>query len=989
MEIMKISFREFFFALLFLVCVNINAQTYNVSPGGNSLDDAKAWVGANAPGMTQDLIVNLANGSYIIDQPFELNQNHSGKNGYKVIWKADGGDARIAGGVAVGGWTIYDASKNIYKATVVSSLETRQLWVNGQRRQRARTSLNPSGFSHQSSFGFNAPTTGFYGGMGSWNNISDIELIDYTEWQFHRGSVKSISNNQISLEDDFWNNSKLTNHPMKNIKWIENAYEVLNEQGEWYLDRSGSVDGSGNRTIYYKPLDGENMSLVNVRVATIEKLLALRGGGINLATHIENIEFRNITFEYGGWLFPNSSYGFVNQQAHIMKFSSTGIPSQTEEFDGIPGNVSVVHANNIVFEGCTFRHMGATGLEMRVDIQNSKISNNSVYDCSGPGIALGAGYFPAFSKFPSEVNKVKDNRIDNNLVRDVALEYESSTGIFVGFAKNTVLDHNTVYNLPYSGISVGWAWGSTTQYYTENYEISWNRIYNVNRLLQDGGGIYHASNENTPGGGRIHHNYIFDYGNSAKHAALYLDGNSHDFVVDENIIANGNYWIWLQNFGNQIAEDNLVKDNANKATGGIRATPDASNTFSNNTTVSGNWSSSQQYVVDNVGVGGSSSPPNGMNSLIDNPGFELSNFSGWTTVGTTAVTANNQMSGNFAAHVGTSSSNGSISQTITGLTPNTEYQINVAAKVNAGKLFVKVRNYGAGEVASSTTSGSYETLILFFTTGASNTSAEILGWDSNSVAGSHGFFDDFSITESNQTFPNPNKWYTLESKADGRYLANNTETNDALVWSANPTTSRQFRFVASAISGYYNIISREDGRFLGNQTQTANAVFWPATDTDFRRWTVQPSAIPEYYNLVSKIDGLYLGNKTQTNDAVLWPSTDTDFRRWKFVEIEDIIGTNLQINVVGFESNSTNEWEKVKIYPNPFYDNLNLTVPSSYGMPIAIEIIDSTGRIIERIETGQVDKKIIAFTPKEISPGLYYFKVSSGNRVETIKVIKR
>ena len=42
-------------------------------------------------------------------------------------------------------------------------------------------------------------------------------------------------------------------------------------------------------------------------------------------------------------------------------------------------------------------------------------------------------------------------------------------GILAGYTDHTTIEHNKVYDLPYSGISVGWGWGLTDQGGDTNY----------------------------------------------------------------------------------------------------------------------------------------------------------------------------------------------------------------------------------------------------------------------------------------------------------------------------------------------------------------------------------------------------------------------------------------------------------------------------------------------------------------------------------------
>ena len=89
--------------------------------------------------------------------------------------------------------------------------------------------------------------------------------------------------------------------------YIENALELLDEPGEWYLDRPA-------KTVYYMPRQGEDMTNAEVIVPAVEKLVELRG---TLDRPVHNIRFEGLTFQHGGWLLPNK-IGFVDVQANFL-----------------------------------------------------------------------------------------------------------------------------------------------------------------------------------------------------------------------------------------------------------------------------------------------------------------------------------------------------------------------------------------------------------------------------------------------------------------------------------------------------------------------------------------------------------------------------------------------------------------------------------------------------------------------------------------------
>lgn len=304
--------------------------------------------------------------------------------------------------------------------------------------------------------------------------------------------------------------------------WIENAYELLDSEGEWYLDHSSG-------SLYYKPKKGNDMKSINIVIPRLEVLVS--------GSNVSNIQFKGITFSHATWLSPNTSSGFACLQADVRC-----------KADQMPGNIIFEHSSNVRFEHNVFKNLGATALQLIIGCKNNVIIDNIFMDISGSAISVGG----VTDKTPSEEDLVKDNIVINNLITKVALEYEGCVGIFVGYTEHTTITHNELRNLPYSGISVGWGW-SNTIVSGKNNEISYNLIDSVVMILKDGGGIYTLSSQP---GANVHHNFI----NHQFHeqGALYPDEGSSNIQWHHNVITNGNYWLfmWTESIQNNRVESN-------------------------------------------------------------------------------------------------------------------------------------------------------------------------------------------------------------------------------------------------------------------------------------------------------------------------------------------------------------------------------------------------------------------------------------------------
>lgn len=249
-----------------------------------SLEGARDKVRTINDDMNGDIVVLLRGGTYARTAPFELTESiavhDSGTNGYNVIYRAYPDETPVlSGGESIPGtaWTLHDSVSNIYKADV-GSLDTRQLYVNGQRAVRARGEMFPAGFVRTTT-GYTLPSGGPYAGMAGWDNKGDIEAVIFYQWKSLRCPVNSISGSALTMQDPCWTLlSPATTAPAPT--WIENAYELLDEEGEWYLDLIGAVDGNAG-TLYYKPRAGETMATAEVVAGSTAETL-LKGTGTDI-----------------------------------------------------------------------------------------------------------------------------------------------------------------------------------------------------------------------------------------------------------------------------------------------------------------------------------------------------------------------------------------------------------------------------------------------------------------------------------------------------------------------------------------------------------------------------------------------------------------------------------------------------------------------------------------------------------------------------------
>jgi hypothetical protein len=469
-----------------------------------------------------DVNIYLRGGTYRLKKTLTLTSKDSGRYGHNVIWRAAPGEhPLICGSVHVTGWGLYDASLNIYRA-YVGPCQSRQLYVNGKRATRAQTTPYPAAFLPSWTAGGIEfiPTSlnpAAWRDPATWTNPQDIEAVIITQWKMMRVPISSIApynshnNGLIVMQEPAWKNANVYFDSTTNLPGIwsfwqvtrfENAYEFLTEKGQWYLDRKGGW-------LYYIPLAGEDLSIANVELPLVETLIQGMG---TLHSPIRNIQFKGLNFAYATWQDPSGSNGYIADQSGFILVGSNHQPNYVgHDQHVVPsrGNLSFTYAKDILFYGNSFQHLGGVGIHFVTGCRDTVVKSNLFTDISSSAIILGGVSEP--DAHPKHYDQTtRNNKITNNLIRSVGVEYVDAAGIFVGFSRKTSVSHNTIVDVPWSGIAMGWGWGlmdkgsfpgmphathglwGNVTKRTANYgcKIFRNKITDFLNVVWDGGAIY-------------------------------------------------------------------------------------------------------------------------------------------------------------------------------------------------------------------------------------------------------------------------------------------------------------------------------------------------------------------------------------------------------------------------------------------------------------------------------------------------------------------
>jgi hypothetical protein len=549
-------------------------REYWVSPGGSdtgtgdsndpflTIAHARDVIRAGTDKGVCNINVNIKGGLYRLTEPLVFTYEDSGASGAEITYKAATGEAPvISGAVQVSGWTLHDAVLNIWRAqtNVNTSTLPRQLYVNGVRATRARTVDYPNYYTPASTGYTYSYTTGTDPQIPPvWENPTEVEAVTATQWKMMRCPVAQINGgSEVVMQNPCWTNANVFPEPWNFhlLSWWENAYEFLDQPGEWYLNPVTKI-------LYYIPLSGQDMSTADVELPVLETLLSVTGDAV---APVHHINFNGITFEYATWLGPNTSDGYVADQSGFV-LKGAGHPSNLIGHDPntvrTPGNLSFIYAQNITFENNTVQHMGAAGVDFASGSQNNQIINNTISDISSTGIQLGGNTYED-ARPTTDSGLTKDNFISNNLIEYTGREFWDAAGIYIGFTTRSIVEHNDINHTSWSGIAIGWGWalldpggfvgvpGSTPNMWgtfttptsARGNMILHNHIQYFLERLWDGGAIYSTGFQGTS----MEDSQMIAYNVAENKRTLpmiaggntiYTDGGSRYITVRENVSLN-------------------------------------------------------------------------------------------------------------------------------------------------------------------------------------------------------------------------------------------------------------------------------------------------------------------------------------------------------------------------------------------------------------------------------------------------------------------
>jgi hypothetical protein len=530
-------------------------------------------------GLAKDVLVFVRGGRYQLSETIVLGDKDSGSDAHSIIYAAFPGEQPVfSGGQRLRDWQqgSGEAWSTELPSASTNSPPLRQMFVGDERCPPVRHPAE--GYLQVVAAGPDGATSFQFtdGDLGSFAATADARLVFLHDWSISRVGIQSIDSatSTVTLSQrigagghGFFRITGFEAHPRY---YVENATEKLNTPGQWQYNHA-------KRQVSYVPPEDQHLADVDVVAPVLEQLLILHGGtgrGDAAAGEvIKNVRFDGLTFAHAA--APQLPGGYAGIQAGFHEARSPdGEPRGRERM-----LAAVVFENAVRcrLENCRVVHVGGSGVSLQSGSTDCEIVGNEVSDVGGNGIMIG-------DTSTSLDLLARDNLVANNHIHRCGVLFHGCVGVWAGITEATVIAHNEIHDLPYTGVSIGWKWDTSPTPCGSNI-VEYNHIHHVMQTLSDGGGIYTLGRQ--PGTvlrGNVIHNVPLNNGR-AESNGMFIDEGSSEILIEGNMI----YGIQRSPIRFHKAEGDTIRGNvlvsdSTTSTFRYNATDPATMSFADNTT---------------------------------------------------------------------------------------------------------------------------------------------------------------------------------------------------------------------------------------------------------------------------------------------------------------------------------------------------------------------------------------------------------------------
>jgi hypothetical protein len=490
--------------------------------------------------------VLIRGGEYRLTEPFILRHVDSGSAGCPVTYAAYPDEHPVfSGGRRIDGWR---REKNDLWSTEIPEarsgrLNFRQLFVNGQRRERARWPQDKWFTVAGAAKAGEADWAGTLAGIKDdelarrsfqfrpgdlrqdWTHVEDVEVVVLQFWMAPRLRIQALDERASSV--------LFTGGSWRPLTWsfgyyLDNAVEGLAAPGTWYLKRKAGV-------LEYHALPGEDLAQAQVVAPQTLQLLRLEGDA-DRGEFVQDIVLRGLTFQHTAWELPET--GYYCTQAELP----------------VPAAVQASGTRRCVIEDCELSHLGAWAIELGRGCQDNRITGCLLEDLGAGGVKLGEVNEPG-----SDAAEACRNEIADTQFRHGCKVYLGAPAVWVGQSGGNCIRHNEFTGQFMWAVSLGWNWAYFPLNRSRDNVVEKNHVHDLGTgVLGTHGALYCLG---VSPGTVLRNNYIHHVHAAEAWGAgegIILDNGCVGILVENNVVHDAVAGGWGCNFN---CLGNIIQNN--------------------------------------------------------------------------------------------------------------------------------------------------------------------------------------------------------------------------------------------------------------------------------------------------------------------------------------------------------------------------------------------------------------------------------------------
>ena len=350
------------------------AEEIYVSPAGDNQNDgtlasplatiAAAQIKVRAlkqKNPEESVTVFLRGGKYYLTEPVVFTSEDSGTKQGPVTFKAYKDEVpQVLGGIKLSDLKWEKTDDNVYKTKVPEGLVFETLFVNGKQQILARypnytedapafNGVAADCLSKKRVATWEDPTFGYFHAMhpARWGGIH-FQITG----KKNKGEVTRVGGTQ--------NNRGSRQH--KELRYVENIFEELDDVHEWYLDRKTSE-------LYFYPAADIDLQNAEFEVAALEQLFVFKG------TEESPVQYLSIE----GLTLKRTIRTFMKTDVRLLRSDWTIYRGGVVHFEG---------TENCVIKDCKLSDLGGNAVFFNMYNKDSSVEGCHIYDVGASGVCF-------------------------------------------------------------------------------------------------------------------------------------------------------------------------------------------------------------------------------------------------------------------------------------------------------------------------------------------------------------------------------------------------------------------------------------------------------------------------------------------------------------------------------------------------------------------------------------------------------------------------